>query len=464
MASVHLADNMNQQPRCGKIAVNRLQASIRSLILILVGLPITWAAMAPSDYRAGSLAKQEAQSIYAADPHDSWNRIFYLLFTRPIKLRLTEEFGHDGPFVVVSTMGNPSLPVTSQIFERIESGDRAIDPLYPNFLSAKGAESVLVDPQFSELEQALRDVLAESTPRPPLDRALMQADIWAAYDILSRVRETNIHRERAHEVMGSLQQFILKLALTSEEIAALRRNYSTSQSEQVLPDVFDKDSRWIEVEWLPYRLHDVSAEYRRAARVFLKPATKSQKFLADVNATLRQRKYPLTDQAGSIDGAALVTEDLLIDSHGRAVPSPLTYEVQLRTFVKDGQGKFKETVVTQYELSRKLLLANPSSGGFIRLGADYPAYLPSSGNDYTFASPTLGEKTRDFPILGYLRRRCESCHGPDMTSVFTFMMHDDPRRSPPPVRQLRPADDMHAAYVATEKMKQLNFKSLHLAP
>ena len=161
--------------------------------------------MAPSDYRAGSLAKQEAQSIYAADPHDSWNRIFYLLFTRPIKLRLTEEFGHDGPFVVVSTMGNPSLPVTSQIFERIESGDRAIDPLYPNFLSAKGAESVLIDPQFSELEQALRDALAESTPRPPLDRALMQADIWAAYDILSRVRETNIHRERAHEVMGSLQ-------------------------------------------------------------------------------------------------------------------------------------------------------------------------------------------------------------------------------------------------------------------
>ena len=420
--------------------------------------------MAPSDYRAGSLAKQEAQSIYAVDPHDSWNRIFYLLFTRSIKLRLTEDFGHQGSLVRIDTMGNPSLPVSSQIFERIESGDRAIDPLYPNFLGAKGAESVLVDPQFSELEQALRDALAESTPRPPLHRALMQADVWAAYDILSRVRETNSHRERAHEVMGSLQQFILKLALTSEEIAALPRNYSTSQSGQGLPDVFDENSGWMEVEWLPYRLHDYSADHRRAARVFLKPATKSQKFLADVNATLGQRKYPLTDQTGILDGAALVTEDLLIDSHGRAVPSPLTYEVQLRTFVKDGQGKFKETVVTQYELSRKLLLANPSSGGFIRLGADYPAYLPSSGNDYTFASPTLGEKTRDFPILGYLRRRCESCHGPDITSVFTFMMHDDPRRSPPPVRQLRPADDMHAAYVATEKMKQTNFKSLHLAP
>src|SRR4029077_2593611 len=104
------------------------------------------------------------------------------------------------------------------------------DPLYPNFLSAKGAESVLVDPRFSELEQALRDALAE-TPRPPLYRALMQADVWAAYDILSRVRETNSqHGERVRELLRSLDHFIGKLALTSEEIAALPRNYSTSQS------------------------------------------------------------------------------------------------------------------------------------------------------------------------------------------------------------------------------------------
>ena len=89
--------------------LNPLPGSTRSLALILIGLPITWAAMAPSDYRAGSLAKQEAQSIYAADPHDSWNRIFYLLFTRPIKLRLTEDFGHEGSFVLVSIMGNPSF-------------------------------------------------------------------------------------------------------------------------------------------------------------------------------------------------------------------------------------------------------------------------------------------------------------------------------------------------------------------
>ena len=136
--------------------MTRLQPSTRSLVLIVIGLPITWAAMAPSDYRAGSLAKQEAQSIYTTDPHDSWNRIFYLLFTRSIKLRLTKDFGHEDSYVPVSVMVDASLPAISQIFERIESGDGAIDPLYPNnFLSAKAAEFVLVDPQFSELEQAL---------------------------------------------------------------------------------------------------------------------------------------------------------------------------------------------------------------------------------------------------------------------------------------------------------------------
>ena len=34
-------------------------------------------------------------------------------------------------------MGNPSLPVSSQIFERIESGGRAIDPLYRSALQVQ---------------------------------------------------------------------------------------------------------------------------------------------------------------------------------------------------------------------------------------------------------------------------------------------------------------------------------------
>jgi hypothetical protein len=52
----------------------------------------------------------------------------------------------------------------------------------------------------------------------------------------------------------------------------------------------------------------ISKEWNLARCHQRKPATKSQKFLADVNATLEQRKYPLTDQTGTLEGAALVTE------------------------------------------------------------------------------------------------------------------------------------------------------------
>lgn len=415
------------------------------------------------DYRSGSLVKQEPQSIYAADPRDPWNRIFYLLFTRTVELRLTDDFSEGGPFMPVSTMGNLSLRVTSNTFQRIESGDRAIDPLYPNFLISKGAESVLVDPQFTEIKEALQEACAEVTPRAPLPRALMQADAWAAYDILNQFRETqNQLGDRARELLPLLDQFISKLALDSQEIAALPRNYPTAQRRLDLPEVFDHSSRWMEVEWFPQRLHDQSAGYRRAVRVFLKPNTKPQKFLANVNERVQKLRDPLSDHPGSLDGAALVTEALLIDRSGRVVPSPLTLEVQLRTFTRDEQGKFKATTVVQYELSRKLLLTNPSSGGLIRHSAVEPAYLPSSGNDYTFASPTLGAKTVGPPILGNLRRRCESCHGPDATSIMSFMMQY-PGRPPFPVRQLRTAADSRAAYVAKEKMKGPNFNSLHLA-
>jgi len=415
-----------------------------------------------SDYRAGSLAKQEVQAIYAADPRDAWNLIFFLLFTRTVELRLTGDFKEAGPFSPTMTKGNDSLPVTTHTFQRIESGDQAIDPLYPNFLTSKGAESVLIEPQFTELKRALNTACAETTPRPPLHRALMQSDVWAAYDILNWFRDDHGHLgTRARELLPLLDQFISKLALTSQEIAALPRNYLTAQRRLDLPEVFDERSGWLEVEWFSSREHDASADYRRAVRVFLKPTTQPQKFLADVNERVKKHQDPSPGQASSLDRAALVTEALLIERSGRVVPSPLTYELQLRTFVKDAQGNAKSTTMVQYELNRKLLLKDPTSGGLIPLTADQPAYLPSSGNDYTFAPSALRRKTAGLPILANLRRRCESCHSADATLIFTFLVNPGPS-TPPPVRRLRPADDQHASYVAKEKMKKSNFKSLHL--
>ena len=150
---------------------------------------------------------------------------------------------------------------SARTFERIESGDRAIDPLYPSFFNSAGVESVLIDPQYQQFKNALQDALSEQAARPPLQRALMQADAWAAFDLLHRDWGFGGQlRDRRNELLPMLAQFVRKLALTPEEIAALPDTYAAARRSQALPPLFDESSGWIEVEWFPDREHDRSAD------------------------------------------------------------------------------------------------------------------------------------------------------------------------------------------------------------
>lgn len=437
---------------------------------------------------SGSLPRQDPQTIYSADPHDSWNRIFYFLFTRTVETRLTDDFkSHDfksndfksndlksddfksdefkpeGPFVPAHAMGNPAVLVTSRTVERIEIGDRAIDPLYPNFLSTKGSEPILTDPGFAEFKRALQEACADTTPRTPLQRALMQSDVWAARDIVNMSMETpGPAGDRAGILLPLLDRFIGKLALNADEIAALPRNYQAAQSPLNLPRVFDENSGWIEVEWSPVRSHDQMGGNRHAARIFLKPHANPRSFLKEINKRVQKHNDPLPGGIRNLDAAVLITEVLLVDTDGRVVPTPLTSDVQLRTVTRDVEGNFKGSTVDEFELSRRgMLLGSASaSGGFIHRDGNDPAYLPASGNDFTFATPQMTGTEPAPPILGTLRRRCESCHFE--TAVFTFQMIPIPGRPTLPVRQLRAADDERAAYVAGKKMQSREFRSLHL--
>ena len=69
-------------------------------------------------YLAGALSKAEPQAIYAANPQDSWNRIFHCLFTRTLKMRLSADFPEGAPFVEDVKAGKK---VSQRIFERTES-------------------------------------------------------------------------------------------------------------------------------------------------------------------------------------------------------------------------------------------------------------------------------------------------------------------------------------------------------
>src|SRR5262245_23900188 len=349
------------------------------IVLHIAALALLCSAQSGLNPRFGSLPKDEPQAVYHPDPGDAWNRIFYCLFTRTVKTRLSQDFSEGAPFTSAQMMGFPDFRVSASLFERIEGGDGANDPLYPSFFTFAGAAQALMEPRYSMLRTALADALGESRDRPALDRALMQGDVWAAFDILSGYRrivgpQGESLDERRSELSPMLARFIRKLALTPEEIKRLPDNYAAASVVHRLPDLFGTRSEWMEISWFPDRLHDDSVHFRRAARVFIK--AKSQR--ANRQAFLNELRESGSDRAVGIDAVALVIQSMLIDSDGVVVPSPITLEVQQRSF-KDERGNLVKTELGQFEISRKLFVSNPQSGGLVALHDKAGSYLPSSG-------------------------------------------------------------------------------------
>ncbi len=393
------------------------------------------------------------QSIYGADPNDSWNRIFQALFTRTVKARLSDAFPEAGPFTRLRT-GMSSLPlrISKGKFEQTEIGDRAIDPLYPTFFTIDGPLKVLTEPGFSELTNALRDAIDETKDRSPIERALMQADAWAAYDIIYATYLDNVKpdiADRRSKLLGLLRQFIRKLALSSDEIKSLKNNYLVATGGGKLPNLFSTESGWLEIELLPRRSHDHAVKYRRAARVFVKPRVRPSDAAAFVES-LKQNQH--LDQ---IEAVALIIQNLLIDKSGRVVPSPVFSDVQLRFFKNDPKTGTTSAEPLEFELSRRKLLTEPTSGGFVEFSPTSPAYLSMAGNDYDFATRL---EEADAPVVVPLRTRCAECHGDSLAFQMTFSVHDF--LPVPAVRILKPVDQEHAFYVAQKKEALEDFKSL----
>jgi hypothetical protein len=418
----------------------------------------TAAEKSAPDHRAGALEKDEPQAVYAADPDDPWNRIFYCLFTRTVRPRLSADFPEGEPFGRIEVR---ELHVSNRLFERIEGGDRAIDPFYPSHFVRYGQAPFerWVGPRYARLKQALDDALHERADRSPLARALMQADVWAAFDrLFAYEAQRREDGERREEILSLLGRLVRKLALTPEEIKALPDNYAAAKGRHHLPDLFAADGGWLEVRWSPDRLHEEFADYRRVARVFVKPASQPADKPAFLDGLRRAGNV-----ADKLDGVALVTQNLLIDTGGKVTATPLTYEVQVRRFVKGQDGKAARAEVRQYEVRRRLLLGDPESGGFEAVGGTAPAYLAGGGNDFDFASDSHSSDGQQ-PVLVRLETRCTACHGKDAGAVFTFEFQPPPLERPvaaaPPVALLKTSENAHARHVVERKAGRKDFKVL----
>jgi hypothetical protein len=397
---------------------------------------------------------ENPQSIYAADPNDSWNRIFRALFTRTVKVRIGSDLKQGAPFVPFRVqMGPFDLRISRDAVSRTEIGDRAIEPLYPSFLTTDGVLQVFAEPQFSELRAALRDAIEEDKSRSPVERALMQSDVWAAYDILYTLgqgrRRNPTLAGRKSELLELLRAFVRKLALTADQIKSLNNNYVTAVNAGRLPDIFSPENGWLEIELLPQRLHDEAGDYRRAARVFVKPRS-TPSAPGEWVESLKHHQH-----LDEIEAVSLVVQNLFIDTTGNVVASSLFSDIQFRFFVRDPVTGSLSARPQQLELSRKKLLTEPSSGGLIKFEPQTPAYLTAAGNDYTFAMPIDDAGT---PVLVPLRTRCTQCHGEALTTIMTYAIHDFVPL--PTVKLLKSSDQEHVRYVAQRKTEREDFKSL----
>jgi hypothetical protein len=426
---------------------------IGSIGALVVGLiAISTSGQPQPDYRAGSLPHEEVQPIYSPDRSDSWNRAFNSLFARTVRLRLSKEFAGTAPLERVEVMGFPDLPVSTRTFERIESGDRAIEPLDPfrvHIGSRSARQRVLFEPSFNRLKRALTDALRDGPRRSTLARALMQSDLWAAHDVLFATGTSDeVQGGYKEELLDLLARSVKNLSLSTREIEGLPDNYASAR----LPfKLFSDNGEWIEIEYRPERSHDHAADYRRATRIFLKPASPP----ANQNEWLNSLREARADRIGKLDAVALAVQLLLVDTSGVVVPTRLTYEFQNRTFLKGENGKWSGTKLAVAELSRKALLEG-QAGGLVAIEERAPAYLPMAGNDYFFASAQSNLPARE-AVLAPMRKRCESCHAQGVQIVLTFSVHSPGQL---PVAKLNSIDNERARFVSQRKMQRPDFKEL----
>jgi hypothetical protein len=431
--------------------------------------------LTPAVLESGPLpefAPDYPQLIYSSYPKDNWNRIFNLLFTRILKVRLSKEFPQAAPFKKLPQT-NLFLPTefSTRLFDQYEGGDRAIDPLYPSFLSSAGALQVLTEPNYSALDHVLADALSEPASREPTARALMQSDAWAAYDAIYRAHQNfadirDFVARKAH-LLKLLARLIAKIALSRNEISLLPRNSALAGEHPKLPDFFKPSSGWIEIEFVPQRKHDSAVNFRRAARLFVKPIVTP----ADVPlyletlrdfANRQSREQELPENLAAV---ALVIENLLIDSQGEIVASPLIQDVQIRRFVRDDKGHLLKTELREYELSRRKLLSSPSTSGLVEFDETSAVFKAAAGNDYSFATPLPLGAPHSSPLMVKLSSRCADCHGIKQDLLMSLAIQEMAleRMNPRPrVSNLDVNQDEHARYVIAQKMAREEFKSLSL--
>jgi hypothetical protein len=277
----------------------------------------------------------------------------------------------------------------------------------------------------------------EKLQSDPLQRALLQHDLWAVFDYLSDPEWSNPlqlqpepkrYRVERRELYRRLARVIERLALTNEQIARLPDNYAASIASKKYPSQFDPErphraflpsnlwepeGPWVLVgEWADNPLairHTAFFGGRSTFAVFLRlPEGRA--------ATLQYLKElrawkPRAGQAIPPDGQAippqvppqtqfaLARRMMVVNDAGAMVPTRLTESVQIRVLPDPAKPGGDAQTFLEYRLRRQEL-TNGKGGGLSAVKKE-----ERDRSDMLDLGPRHDEE-KHVPILG----SCRTCH------------------------------------------------------
>ncbi|HKQ62030.1 MAG TPA: hypothetical protein VJS92_12125 [Candidatus Polarisedimenticolaceae bacterium] len=327
------------------------------------------------------------------------------------------------------------------------------DPLESFFFSRRECQRVL-EPRFVERARRLLAALAAapSAWNSVLEKALFQRDLFHIHSVVHAALERSREDERERDgqaVLDGIARLWPRVLLSPAEYAKLRGSVPHQADARRFAAEYASDSRrdylparvlgpapgWQE---LPFAIdetqHFKTFRGRSFIRVFIRmpgmSVTDLQRYWTEMHAEFGAR-LPVEGGSSPLPAG---TETLLLRTFGvfledgRFADSHWPEEVLMRIF-KHGTQRLdpstsdqRGTALYQYKLSRRRLLAQPSSLGLRRIADDDPSFVGFL-REAPDAANTTGE------AMSTMRYNCIACHSGLLYGAHTvFSLAAEPRR------------------------------------
>ena len=376
------------------------QIAIRRIAILLLAMGLLCA-------RGPGLGSGSRVVIFDPDPDHIWNRTYSCLFIRA---------DHDGNEYGSDTLDPLLWPQTRYLLAG-ESRQRAVACL-DSFLRTH----------------------AERLVQDPGRRAILQHDLWAAFDWAAAGQDDDFQPQRL-ELEKRLAEAIQRLALTGEQLrklpdtyeaAATARKYASEydphhKEQPFLPlDLFRPDGPWVCLSAyanqptatvhftgrsrflvflrLPER-REATLSYISKLR-FYEPLIRSESGADFLNLKLPQ--FPAGTEV------ALVRQAIAINNLGQLTPTRLTESVQLRVYHAITPGTKYTNYINgpssadqdffEFRMSREQLVMG-HNGGLTAVAPDekeFPTFNTHGFDPFDESSPQKEE--------GVVLKRCPACH------------------------------------------------------